>query len=86
MDVTVRLLLKDGHVEEFCCDEDDSILFGLVSALPGVEAGANLPPDGLIQIDARGCKRLVLTRSSLVAVQVSPEKNLVLEHPEKLQE
>jgi hypothetical protein len=86
MDVRIRLLLKDGHVEEFCCDEDDSILFGLVSALPGAEVDANLPPDSLIQIDARGGKRIVLTRSSLVAVQVSPEKNLVLEHPEKLQE
>jgi hypothetical protein len=85
MEVKVRLLLKDGHVAEFCCHENDSILFGLVSALPGSEFRANLPPDGLIQVEVRKGKRLFLTRSSLVAVQTSP-LNSAFKSPEELQE
>jgi hypothetical protein len=70
MDVQVKLWLQGGHVWEFCCDEDDPIVFGLVSALPGVDSGANLPPNGLIQIETRTGERLFLTSSSLVSVDI----------------
>jgi hypothetical protein len=72
MDVEVNVWLRDGYIWDFCCDEDDAILLGLVSALPGAAAGANLPADGVIQIEARTGERLFLSRSSLVAVRVLP--------------
>lgn len=72
MDVQVRLYLQGGHAWEFCCDEDDPIVFGLVSALPGADAGANLPQDGLIQVEAQSGERLFLSRSSLVSVEIIP--------------
>jgi hypothetical protein len=72
MDIQVRISLQGGHVWEFCCDEDDPIVVGLVSALPGAEAGGNLPPDGLIQVEAKTGERLFLTRSSLVSVELIP--------------
>jgi hypothetical protein len=72
MDVQVRLSLQGGHVWEFCCDEDDPIVFGLVSALPGADAGAKLPPDGLVQVEAKSGERLYFTRSSLVSVEIIP--------------
>src|SRR5262245_23174945 len=78
MDVQVKLWLQGGHVWEFCCDEDDPVVFGLVSALSG--SGANLPPDGLIQIETRTGERLFLTSSSLVSVdivQVTDEMQLL---------
>jgi hypothetical protein len=86
MDVQVRLLLKDGHVGEFSCDENDAILYGLVSTLPGAKAGASLPSDGLIHIEARSGQRLYLTRSSLVAVQISPNADSVLKNRDEQQE
>src|SRR5215469_12498877 len=70
MDVQVKLWLQGGHVWEFCCDEDDPVVFGLISALPGTDSGASLPPDGLIQIETRTGERLFLTRSSLVSVDI----------------
>ena len=70
MDVQVKLCLQGGHVWEFCCDEDDPIVFGLLSALPGAGSAANLPPDGLIQIETRTGERLFLTSSSLVSVDI----------------
>src|SRR5262249_54515338 len=70
MDVQVKLWLQGGHVWEFCCDEEDPVVFGLLSALPGADTGANLPPDGLIQIETRTGERLFLTRSSLVSVDI----------------
>jgi hypothetical protein len=72
MDIQVRLSLQGGHVWEFCCDEDDQIVVGLVSALPGADPGGNLPPDGLIQVEAKTGERLFLTRSSLVSVELIP--------------
>jgi len=72
MDVQVKLSLQGGHVWEFCCDEDDPIIFGLVSALPGADLGGNLPPDGLIQLETRTGERVFLGRSSLVALNVLP--------------
>jgi hypothetical protein len=72
MDLQVRLSLQGGHVWEFCCDEDDPIVFGLVSALPGAYAGGNLPADGLIQVEAKSGERLFLTPSSLVSVELIP--------------
>ncbi len=72
MDVQVKLWLQGGHVWEFCCDEDDPIVFGLVSALPGADLGGNLPQDGLIQIETRTGERVFLARSSLVSVDVVP--------------
>jgi len=72
MDIQVRLSLQGGHVWEFCCDEDDPIVVGLVSALPGAEPGRNLPLDGLIQVEAKTGERLFLTRSSLVSVELIP--------------
>ena len=75
MDVQVKLWLHGGHVWEFCCDEDDPIIFGLVSALPGANLGGNLPVDGLIQVETRTGERVYLARSSLVSVDVVPIAN-----------
>ena len=72
MEVRVKLLLQGGHGWEFCCKDDDPIVFGLVSALPGADVGGNLPPDGLVQIETRTGERLFLTRSSLVSVEIIP--------------
>jgi SM-20-related protein len=72
MEVRVKLLLRGGHGWEFCCKDDDPIVFGLVSALPGADVGGNLPPDGLVQIETRTGERLFLTRSSLVSVEIIP--------------
>lgn len=72
MDVQVKLWLQDGHTWEFCCDEDDPVLFGLASALPGANLGSDLPADGLIQIKTRTGECLFLTRSSLVAMDIVP--------------
>ncbi len=70
MDVSVRLSLRGGHHWEFVCDEDDPMVFGLVSALPGATLDASLPADGLIQVEARNGQRLFLSRSSLVALTI----------------
>jgi SM-20-related protein len=72
MEVQVKLLLRGGHVREFCCQDSDPIVFGLVSALPGADVAGNLPPDGLVQIETRTGERLFLTRSSLVSVEIVP--------------
>jgi hypothetical protein len=72
MDVQVKLSLQGGHVWEFCCDEDDPIILGLVSALPGADLGGSLPPEGLIQLETRTGERVFLGRSSLVSVNVVP--------------
>ena len=72
MNVRVKLLLQGGHVWQFRCDEDDPLIFGLVSALPGADAGANMPPDGLIQVETASGERLFLTRSSLVSLEIRP--------------
>ena len=72
MEVQVKLLLQGGHVWEFCCQDDDPMVFGLVSALPGADVAGNLPPDGLVQIETRTGERLFLTRSSLVSVEIVP--------------
>jgi hypothetical protein len=72
MEVRVKLLLRGGHGWEFCCKDDDPIVLGLVSALPGADVGSNLPPDGLVQIETRTGERLFLTRSSLVSVEIVP--------------
>lgn len=71
MDVQVKILLQGGHSWEFCCDEDDPIVFGLVSSLPGANLEGHAAPDGLVQIQTP-TNRLYITRSSLVAVEVSP--------------
>lgn len=70
MDVLIRLSLAGGHSWEFVCDEDDPMVMGIVSALPGASVDAALPPDGLIQVESRSGERLFLTRSSLVAVSI----------------
>jgi SM-20-related protein len=75
MEVRVKLLLQGGHGWEFCCKDDDPIVFGLVSALPGADIAGNLPPDGLVQIETRTGERLFLTRSSLVSVEIAPVVN-----------
>jgi len=71
MDVLVRLALKGGHHWEFVCDEDDPMVFGLVSALPGATLDTSLPTDGLVQVEARGGQRFFLSRSSLVALTIT---------------
>ena len=71
MEVHLKLLLQGGHVWDFCCSDDDPVVFGLVSALPGADVAGNLPPDGLIQIETRTGERLFLTRSSLVSLEVA---------------
>jgi hypothetical protein len=75
MEVRVKLLLRGGHGWEFCCKDDDPVVFGLVSALPGADLAGNLPPDGLVQIETRTGERLFLTRSSLVSVEIVPVAN-----------
>jgi hypothetical protein len=70
VDVSIRLSLRGGHHWEFVCDEDDPMVFGLVSALPGAKLDASLPPDGLVQVEARNGQRLFLSRSSLVALTI----------------
>lgn len=75
MDVDVRVSLQGGHVWEFACDEDDPILVGLVTALPGASADSALPPDGLIQVDSRSGDRIYFTRTSLVAVSISKSRH-----------
>ena len=71
MDVQVKLLLRGGHVWDFCCDEDDPIVFGLVSSLsdPGVDG--HVSPDGLVQVESR-TGRFFIARSSLIAVEIIP--------------
>jgi hypothetical protein len=69
-DVRIKVFLQGGHLWEFSCDQDDPILFGLLSALPGANLDANLPADGLIQVESRTGERLFLSRSSLVSVEV----------------
>jgi hypothetical protein len=71
VDVSIRLLLKGGHHWEFVCDEDDPMVFGLVSALPGAKLDTSLPADGLIQVEARNGQRFFLSRASLVALTIS---------------
>ena len=71
MDVAVKVCLQGGHEWEFTCDEGDPMVFGLVSALPGASVDSALPPDGLVQVEARSGERMYLTRSSLVAVTIS---------------
>jgi len=71
VDVSIRVSLQGGHHWEFVCDEDDPMVFGLVSALPGAKLDASLPPDGLIQVEARNGQRFFLSRSSLVALTIS---------------
>ncbi len=66
---------------EFRCDENDPILSGLMSALPGSGTAANLPPDGLIQIENSTGTRLFLTQNSLVSLSVAPF-NHDLRHPD----
>lgn len=72
MDVQIKIILQGGHSWEFCCDEDDPLVFGLVSALPGANVGGPASPDGLVQVAARGGERIYLPRQSLVAVQIAP--------------
>jgi hypothetical protein len=71
MDVQVKLSLQGGHSWDFRCDEDDPIVFGLVSSLPGANLGGHPPPDGLLQVETQA-GRLFITRSSLVGVEVNP--------------
>lgn len=70
MDVAIKLSLAGGHAWEFVCDEDDPMVIGVVSALPGATVDANLPPDGLVQVENRTGERLYFSRTSLVAVSV----------------
>ena len=78
MDVLVRLSLQGGHKWEFCCEKDDPIIIGLMSALPGANLGGNLPADGLIQLETRTGKRLFLTRFSLVSMSIVPVTDEIL--------
>ncbi len=71
MDVSLRLSLQGGHHWQFVCDEDDPMVFGLVSALPGATLDGSLPPDGLIQVEARNGERLFMSRSSLVDLTIN---------------
>ena len=70
MEVRVKVSLQGGHTWEFCCDDGDPMVTGLVSALPGAAIDPTLPPDGLIQLETRSGEKLFVTRSSLVAVAV----------------
>lgn len=70
MDVSIKLSFTGGHVWDFVCDEDDPLVMGVVSALPGAMVDQNLPPDGLIQVEARSGERLFFSRASLVSVAI----------------
>ena len=83
-DVRVKILLQGGHLWEFYCDEDDPIVFGLVSALPGASLDSNLPPDGLVQVETRAGERLFLTRSSLVSVDIKRAADADLSESKRL--
>jgi hypothetical protein len=82
MDVLVSVSLEGGHTFEFVCDEGDPVVAGLVSALPGANVEANLPPDGLIQVKARSGERTFLTKQSLVAVIVNQMRPTKAPHGE----
>jgi SM-20-related protein len=82
MDVQVKLSLHGGHVWDFCCDEDDPIVFGLVSSLPGANMGGHATPDGIIQVQTR-TGRLYITRSSLIGVEVIPIANAAVDEGSK---
>jgi hypothetical protein len=70
MDVAIKLSLSGGHSWEFVCDEDDPMVMGVVSALPGATVDASLPADGLVQVESRGGERLYFSRTSLVSVAI----------------
>lgn len=70
MDVSVKLSFSGGHVWEFVCEDDNPMVMGVVSALPGAGVDANLPSDGLIQVENRAGERLFFPRTSLVAVAI----------------
>jgi len=70
MDVSVRLSFSGGHVWEFVCEDDNPMVMGVVSALPGAGVDANLPADGLIQVENRAGERLFFPRTSLVGVAI----------------
>ncbi|MEW9806553.1 hypothetical protein ABUE31_11220 [Mesorhizobium sp. ZMM04-5] len=71
MDVSVKVSLQGGHQWEFVAEAGSPMVTGLVSALPGATVDASLPPDGLIQLEAKSGERLFVTRSSLVAVSIT---------------
>lgn len=70
MDLSIKLSFAGGHSWDFVCDEDNPLVAGVVSALPGAMVDQNLPPDGLIQVENRGGERLFFSRSSLVSVAI----------------
>jgi hypothetical protein len=70
MDVSVKVSLQGGHVWEFVAEAGSPMISGLVSALPGATVDPSLPPDGLIQLEAKSGEKLFVTRSSLVAVSI----------------
>lgn len=70
MDVSIKLSLAGGHFWDFVCDEDDPMVMGIISALPGAAVDKNLPPDGLVQVEHRSGERLFFSRSSLVSVAI----------------
>ena len=75
MDVQVRLSLQGGHNWDFCCDEDDPIVFGLVSSLSGSNMVGHGPADGIIQVQTR-TGRFYIARASLIGVEVTPIANV----------
>ena len=72
MDVLVKLSLAGGHSWEFVCDQDDTLVSGVISAIPGATVDAALPPDGLVQVENRRGERFFFSRSSLVSVMIVP--------------
>jgi hypothetical protein len=87
VDVRVKLLLQGGHAWEFCCDEEDPILFALVATLQGPNLSENLPSDGLIQLNTRTGERLYLTRASLISIELVPiNSETQLSEPSRLVE
>lgn len=70
MDVSVTVSLQGGHQWQFVAEAGSPMVTGLVSALPGATSDASLPPDGLIQLEARSGEKLFVTRSTLVSVSI----------------
>jgi hypothetical protein len=72
MDVLVKLSLAGGHSWEFVCDQEDALVSGVISAIPGATVDSALPPDGLVQVENRRGERFFFSRSSLVSVMIVP--------------
>lgn len=68
-------------MREWICDPGDPVIPGLLSAVPGSTIDPELPPEGIIQVNAASGARLFISRSSLVGVGIddlgTPASNVI---------